>query len=138
MHAWPLCGSDQRSSRGRTTNAQILVRRKVQRAASRLALAAVLAAGILAVGVGSASAVPASSWPSGGHDLSNSHSNSAETMINPQNVVHLAPKWKFTTHEDVSAIPAVVGGAVYFPDWAGWLNKVRHHASSFASRWTSP
>jgi polyvinyl alcohol dehydrogenase (cytochrome) len=45
-------------------------------------------------------------------------------MINPQNVVHLAPKWTFTTHGDVSAVPAVVGGAVYFPDWGGYLNKV--------------
>ena len=39
-------------------------------------------------------------------------------------------KWTFTTHGDVSATPAVVDGAVYFPDWGGYLNKVeRRHRS---------
>jgi polyvinyl alcohol dehydrogenase (cytochrome) len=71
-----------------------------------------------------ATAAPVASWPSGGHDISNTHSNPAETMINPQNVGHLALKWTFTTHGDVSANPAVVGGAAYFPDWGGYVNKV--------------
>jgi polyvinyl alcohol dehydrogenase (cytochrome) len=89
----------------------------------RLAIAAALSILALIFGVSSASAAPAA-WPSGGHDVSNTHSQPAETRINPQNVVHLAPKWTFTTHGDVSAIPAVSGGAVYFPDWGGYLNKV--------------
>lgn len=45
-------------------------------------------------------------------------------MIGTNDVASLAPKWVFTTHGDVSADPAVVGGAIYFPDWGGYLNKV--------------
>ena len=67
---------------------------------------------------------PASSWPSGGHDALNSHSNPDETMINANNANKLAVKWTAQVHGDVSAIPAVVGGAVYVPDWGGYLNKL--------------
>src|SRR5206468_3046131 len=73
-------------------------------------------------------AVSSSSWPSGGHDVLNSHSNSAETMINANNVGKLGVKWTAQVHGDVSAIPAVVGGAIYVPDWGagsgGFLNKI--------------
>ncbi|HEY6055083.1 MAG TPA: PQQ-binding-like beta-propeller repeat protein [Gaiellaceae bacterium] len=63
-------------------------------------------------------------WPMSGHDSSNSHANTDESVIGTNDVGSLAPKWVFTTHGDVSADPAVVGGAVYFPDWGGYLNKV--------------
>ncbi len=73
-------------------------------------------------------AVSSSSWPSGGHDTLDSHSNPAETMINANNAGKLAVKWTTQVHGDVSAIPAVVGGAVYVPDWGsgsgGYLNKI--------------
>jgi polyvinyl alcohol dehydrogenase (cytochrome) len=75
-----------------------------------------------AVFAGAASAAP--SWPLSGHDLSNSHANTDESVIGTNDVSTLAPKWIFATHGDVSADPAVVGGAVYFPDWGGYLNKV--------------
>ncbi|EWT03181.1 polyvinylalcohol dehydrogenase [Intrasporangium oryzae NRRL B-24470] len=64
------------------------------------------------------------SWTMGGHDYANSRSNPAQTAISPGNARLLATKWTFTTHGDVSATPAVVGKAVYFPDWGGYLNKV--------------
>jgi polyvinyl alcohol dehydrogenase (cytochrome) len=80
--------------------------------------------------------VAASSWPSGGHDVANSHSNPDETAINANNAGNLAVKWTATTHGDVSAVPAVVGGAVYFPDWGGYLNKV--NASTGATMWSRP
>jgi polyvinyl alcohol dehydrogenase (cytochrome) len=83
-----------------------------------------------------AGAAPSASWPSGGHDISNSHSNPAETKINADNVGRLAVKWTYTTHGDVSANPAVVDGAVYFPDWGGYLNKV--DAATGAQVWSRP
>ena len=79
---------------------------------------AILALSASAVGA----ATNATPWTMGGQNLSDTRSNSSS--INPQNVVHLALKWKFTTQGDVSATPAVVNGAVYFPDWGGYLSKV--------------
>ena len=76
------------------------------------------------------------SWPSGGHDITNSHSNADETKLNPDNVGKLAPKWVAQVHGDVSAIPAVVGGAVYVPDWGGYLNKL--DAATGAVIWSRP
>jgi polyvinyl alcohol dehydrogenase (cytochrome) len=64
------------------------------------------------------------SWSMAGQNILNTRSNSNETTLNPGNVSNLAPKWTFATHGDVTATPAVVGGAVYFPDWGGYLNKV--------------
>jgi polyvinyl alcohol dehydrogenase (cytochrome) len=87
----------------------------------------------LITGVLPTSPALAASWPSGGHDLSNSHSQSSETQISADNAVQLAPKWTFTTQGDVSAIPAVSGGAVYFPDWRGYLYKL--DASTGAKIW---
>ncbi|MEU7023840.1 PQQ-binding-like beta-propeller repeat protein [Streptomyces sp. NPDC046203] len=66
----------------------------------------------------------ASSWPTGGHDVYNTRSNPDETKISPKNADKLAVKWAYTTNGDVSATPAVAGGAVYFPDWGGYLHKV--------------
>jgi polyvinyl alcohol dehydrogenase (cytochrome) len=81
-------------------------------------------------------AAAGASWPSGGQNISNTHSNSLETKLNADNVDKLAVKWTSQTHGDVSAIPAVVGGAVYFPDWGGYLNKV--DAESGTSIWSKP
>jgi polyvinyl alcohol dehydrogenase (cytochrome) len=63
-------------------------------------------------------------WSMGGHDLSNTRSNPDQKAITADNASKLAAKWTFTTHGDVSATPAVVGGAVYFPDWGGYISKV--------------
>lgn len=62
------------------------------------------------------------SWTMGGHDLNNSRSTTSS--INADNVKNLALKWKYTTEGDVSATAAVVDGAAYFPDWAGYMYKV--------------
>ena len=56
-----------------------------------------------------------------GQNYQNSASNDEERKISASNVVRLAPKWVATTGGDVSARAAVVGGAVYFPDWGGNL-----------------
>jgi polyvinyl alcohol dehydrogenase (cytochrome) len=99
-----------------------------------------LAFGVLAIGALClpvlAGASPPASWPSGGHDTSNTHSNAAEKKIQPKNAGKLGVKWTYGTHGDVSAIPAVVGGSVYFPDWGGYLNKV--NASTAAQVWSRP
>jgi polyvinyl alcohol dehydrogenase (cytochrome) len=88
---------------------------------------------MLALAIGAfagAAHASAPAWPMSGHDIQNSHANTDESVIGTNDVSKLASKWVFTTHGDVSADPAVVGGAVYFPDWggypatSGWLNKV--------------
>jgi polyvinyl alcohol dehydrogenase (cytochrome) len=90
--------------------------------------AAVGAALALAVAMSVAGAGPAgadtAAWPMGGHDLQNTRSNPAQTTVSAANAYRLATKWQTTTHGDVSATPAVVGNAVYFPDWGGFLTKV--------------
>lgn len=63
-------------------------------------------------------------WSVGGYDYRNSRSNPREHILNPRTVDDLATKWLTTTHGDVSATPAVVNGAVYFPDWGGFFSKV--------------
>lgn len=62
-------------------------------------------------------------WTSGGRDLANTRSNPFEHKISARNVAHLKTKWALPTRGEVSATPAVTGGAVYFPDWAGYLTK---------------
>jgi polyvinyl alcohol dehydrogenase (cytochrome) len=94
-----------------------------------LVLSSVLAVGIAIPAVqpataGTAGSPSAGSWPTGGHDVYNSRSNPLEKTIRSDNAHKLAVKWTYTTKGDVSATPAVVGGAVYFPDWGGYLHKV--------------
>jgi polyvinyl alcohol dehydrogenase (cytochrome) len=60
----------------------------------------------------------------GGHDITNTRHQPLASEIGPANVARLKPKWVVTTGGDVSATPAVVGGAVYFPDWGGSLWKL--------------
>jgi polyvinyl alcohol dehydrogenase (cytochrome) len=100
-----------------------------RRAALGVVLGLVLAAAAFGAG-------GTGSWPFGGHDVSNSHSNPDEVMLNANNVGLLAPKWTATTHGDVSAVPAVAGGAVYFPDWGGYLTKL--DAATGATVWSRP
>jgi len=90
----------------------------------------VLALPLLALAAGGGS------WPSGGQNSSNTHGNADETKLNVNNVKNLAVKWAATTHGDVSAIPAVVDGAVYVPDWGGYLNKF--DAKTGATLWSKP
>jgi len=66
-----------------------------------------------------------SQWPSGGQNISDTHSNPLESKITTTNVGSLKVKWTFTTAGDVSATPAVVNGVAYFPDWGGYLNAVK-------------
>jgi polyvinyl alcohol dehydrogenase (cytochrome) len=60
----------------------------------------------------------------GGYDYRNTRSNPAERIISPSTARNLAVGWTATTHGDVSATPAVVDGAIYFPDWGGFFSKV--------------
>jgi len=63
-------------------------------------------------------------WTMGGQNQFNTRSNPFEHEISPKKVDRLAPKWTFAAPGDVSATPTVSGGAVYFPDWGGYLTKV--------------
>lgn len=91
---------------------------------------------VLGATVGAAPQAQAASggdWSMGGQNLSNTRSVNTPDGPTPRNVAKLATKWTFETHGDVSATPAVVKGAVYFPDWGGYLNKVS--ASTGALIW---
>jgi polyvinyl alcohol dehydrogenase (cytochrome) len=63
-------------------------------------------------------------WTSASQSILGNRSQPLDFSINPQNVGELAPKWVFTDHGDVSATPTVADGAVYFPDFGGYLNAV--------------
>jgi outer membrane protein assembly factor BamB len=67
-------------------------------------------------------AVTDAPWPMGGQNINDTRAGSS--ILNPDNVKNLALKGKLTTHGYVSATPAVVGGTLYFPDWAGYMYKV--------------
>ncbi|MGE5272905.1 MAG: PQQ-binding-like beta-propeller repeat protein [Verrucomicrobiota bacterium] len=88
---------------------------------SALVATAAVVAALLA---GSAPASSQTSWPMGGQNYANTRYNGDESRLSASNVSQLAPRWTFTTHGDVSATPAVVGNAVYFPDWGGYFYKV--------------
>jgi polyvinyl alcohol dehydrogenase (cytochrome) len=95
-----------------------LKRNLIRRAILLAALAALVSVS------GGLAASPSSGWSMGGHDLSNTRSNSDQKAITADNAGKLATKWSYTTHGDVSATPAVVNGAVYFPDWGGYITKL--------------
>ena len=59
----------------------------------------------------------AAEWPMYGHDIAQSRSNPAETIITPANVGSLKQLWVFKTTAPVSATPAVANGIVYFGSW---------------------
>lgn len=91
-------------------------------------------AAALALALGASGAAAPTGWATAGHDLSDTRSNPDESTIGPENVARLAAKWTFTTHGDVSATATVVDGAVYFPDWGGYLYKV--DAATGATIWS--
>jgi len=97
-----------------------LKRRKRQVLAALLGI--VFLAGAAGVSAAPAVAGTHTDWTSGGFNIANTRSNPFESTISTKNANRLAVKWTFTTHGDVSATPAVVDGAVYFPDWGGYLN----------------
>jgi polyvinyl alcohol dehydrogenase (cytochrome) len=102
---------------------------------TRLRVVATAALALTAI-VGAAPQAQAASggdWPMGGQNLWNTRSVDTPDGPTPRNAGKLAIKWTFETHGDVSATPAVTKGAVYFPDWGGYLNKVS--ASSGALIW---
>jgi polyvinyl alcohol dehydrogenase (cytochrome) len=74
-------------------------------------------------------------WTMGGHDLSNTRSQPAESQIGVGNASNLAPKWTFTTGGNVAATPAVSSTTVYFPDYAGNLFAVDRKTG--ASVWSA-
>ena len=64
-----------------------------------------------------------SEWTSASQSISGNRAQ-AVTSINTANVGSLGLDWTFTDHGDVSATPTVADGAVYFPDFGGYLNAV--------------
>lgn len=92
--------------------------------ALRLALAVltVLAAGVAQGAPAAAGA--GSDWSMGGYDRANTRWNPTEQVLTPATVSGLDTAWSLATPGDVSATPAVVDGAVYFPDWGGGFSKV--------------
>ena len=58
------------------------------------------------------------------HDPSGGHFQPDETAIGAANVGRLMPRWTLTVGRSVNATPAVVNGAVYFPDAGGKFWKV--------------
>jgi polyvinyl alcohol dehydrogenase (cytochrome) len=99
-------------------------------------LVVVLAVAEIASGAASsrASDAPAAAWPMAGLNLHNTRHQATEAIIGPDNVGSLVPRWVFTTGGDVSATPAVVGNAVYVPDWGG--NLVKLDASTGQRIWS--
>src|SRR5918992_5100697 len=84
---------------------------------------------VITVAAGTVWSVPAAAeedagWPMGGHDYANTRSNPVEQALSTATVAGMDSKWTFPTRGDVSATPAVVGGALYFPDWGGFFSKV--------------
>lgn len=101
----------------------------MRRLRSRLACAAAILivvplAGWTTTGTANGHGHTTSTWPSAGQNLANTRHNAAERRIDDRVARRLAVKWTYRTRGDVSATPTVAGGAVYFPDWGGYLHKV--------------
>ncbi len=63
-------------------------------------------------------------WPMFGQNVCNTNSQATSGGISKDTVGTLTKKWEYAAKGDVSATPTVVGGSVYFPDWAGYINKL--------------
>ncbi|MFJ8582592.1 PQQ-binding-like beta-propeller repeat protein [Micromonospora sp. NPDC093277] len=101
------------------------MRPAMSRAATAAAVALVCAAATFTVFAAQpADAADDQQWTMGGQNISNTRSNPSETILSPSSVGGLTLNWSYTTRGDVSATPAVVDGAVYFPDWGGYFHKV--------------
>jgi polyvinyl alcohol dehydrogenase (cytochrome) len=66
----------------------------------------------------------ANSWLVAGGNLADTHSNPTATEIPPAEAAKLTQKWVFTTSNDVSATPTLEPGALYVPDWGGWIYRL--------------
>ncbi len=75
-------------------------------------------------------------WTSAGHGPSDDRFEPLEFRISALNVSRLSPKWVFTAHGSIEATPTVGDGAVYFPDFGGYINAV--NASTGALIWQEP
>lgn len=72
---------------------------------------------------GSAASTPPD-WAMGGQAISNMRYQPNETKLSTATAGSLHTKWIATMNGDVTATPAVVGGAVYVPDWGGYISKL--------------
>lgn len=81
-----------------------------------------------------AAASPVAAWIFAGQSIVNWRSQPLETKISTANVGGLQALFTVPTGGDVTATPAVYGGSVYFPDWAGNLYSV--DASTGAVNWS--
>lgn len=63
-------------------------------------------------------------WPMAGQNLGNTRFQGSETAISPTTVSQLRPKWATELRGSVLATPAVDGGSVYVPDYAGFLYRI--------------
>jgi polyvinyl alcohol dehydrogenase (cytochrome) len=103
------------------------MRHRIRRAAVLAAVVGMALGGALAAT--SAQASPGArgashGWPTDGQNYSDTRSQPGDNLINPSDAANLKVKWTYTAHGDTSATPAVVGGAVYIPDWGGYLTKL--------------
>lgn len=62
-------------------------------------------------------------WPMFGQNFANT-ATGITGAISQRNVAHLTPKWVFTTHGDIAARAAVVGGSAYLPDFGGFIYRL--------------
>ncbi|XVF85985.1 hypothetical protein PTKIN_Ptkin17bG0163500 [Pterospermum kingtungense] len=65
-----------------------------------------------------------SRWLNHGGDLNNRRYAAGELFLNPLTVRNLALRWAFYAGKDISAIPAIANGVVYFPSWNRYLYPV--------------
>ncbi|MBI3156504.1 MAG: PQQ-binding-like beta-propeller repeat protein [Burkholderiales bacterium] len=77
-----------------------------------------------ALAVTAAGGVLAADWPSAGANLGNTRYQESEDAITAKTAGNLTLKWSLDTSGHVTAHPAVDGGYLYFPDFAGFLYKV--------------
>jgi polyvinyl alcohol dehydrogenase (cytochrome) len=80
-------------------------------------------AALAALAIACALPAAAADWPMA-NGLSGNHAQADEDIIGRDNVAGLAPRWVHTTAGLVNATPAVVDGAVYFPDAGGMVWKL--------------
>jgi polyvinyl alcohol dehydrogenase (cytochrome) len=71
-------------------------------------------------------------WPMFGQNFANT--SSGLTAIDNRNVERLTPKWIFTTHGDIAARAAVVGGSLYLPDFGGFFYRL--NARTGVAQWS--
>jgi len=101
---------------------------RAPKAAVLLGLAALTLGVVPAASAGASDAH--GSWTSASQSILGNRTQPDDFSINTGNVKKLAPKWVFIDHGDVSATPTVANGAVYFPDFGGYLNAVNANNGS--------